>query len=110
MSRVISSLGSARNSSHVQRRGSSTSPTIEKSHRSSGVCGVGPADRTGKSRVTNWPGGTRSAEAASRRPRKPREMIDITSSFHVRRSEEHTSELQSRQYLVCRLLLEKKKP
>src|SRR3712207_8197289 len=28
----------------------------------------------------------------------------------VIRSEEHTSELQSRQYLVCRLLLEKKKP
>src|SRR3712207_8567203 len=27
----------------------------------------------------------------------------------IRRSEEHTSELQSRQYLVCRLLLEKKK-
>src|SRR3712207_8946433 len=27
-----------------------------------------------------------------------------------RRSEEHTSELQSRQYLVCRLLLEKTKP
>src|SRR3712207_8288349 len=27
---------------------------------------------------------------------------------HLRRSEEHTSELQSRQYLVCRLLLEKK--
>src|SRR3712207_9021681 len=29
--------------------------------------------------------------------------------FFKRRSEEHTSELQSRQYLVCRLLLEKKK-
>src|SRR3712207_8762715 len=28
--------------------------------------------------------------------------------FDVFRSEEHTSELQSRQYLVCRLLLEKK--
>src|SRR5258707_2807074 len=28
---------------------------------------------------------------------------------HRPRSEEHTSELQSRQYLVCRLLLEKKK-
>src|SRR5258707_8331810 len=28
---------------------------------------------------------------------------------NVARSEEHTSELQSRQYLVCRLLLEKKK-
>src|SRR3712207_8650672 len=31
---------------------------------------------------------------------------DPTETF---RSEEHTSELQSRQYLVCRLLLEKKK-
>src|SRR3712207_6930524 len=30
-------------------------------------------------------------------------------SMSVARSEEHTSELQSRQYLVCRLLLEKKK-
>src|SRR5205809_1420855 len=29
---------------------------------------------------------------------------------HVHRSEEHTSELQSRLHLVCRLLLEKKKP
>src|SRR3712207_8421541 len=29
--------------------------------------------------------------------------------FAALRSEEHTSELQSRQYLVCRLLLEKKK-
>src|SRR5258707_6262927 len=33
-----------------------------------------------------------------------------TAAQHpARRSEEHTSELQSRQYLVCRLLLEKKK-
>src|SRR3712207_6894665 len=30
-------------------------------------------------------------------------------SADLERSEEHTSELQSRQYLVCRLLLEKKK-
>src|SRR5258707_7853819 len=30
-------------------------------------------------------------------------------AFPAGRSEEHTSELQSRQYLVCRLLLEKKK-
>src|SRR3712207_7570979 len=29
--------------------------------------------------------------------------------LEISRSEEHTSELQSRQYLVCRLLLEKKK-
>src|SRR5205823_14163873 len=32
-----------------------------------------------------------------------------TSSFWMGRSEEHTSELQSLAYLVCRLLLEKKK-
>src|SRR3712207_7539337 len=31
------------------------------------------------------------------------------TSMRGRRSEEHTSELQSRQYLVCRLLLEKNK-
>src|SRR3712207_8149757 len=36
---------------------------------------------------------------------KPERVVIGTSS----RSEEHTSELQSRQYLVCRLLLEKKK-
>src|SRR3712207_8066287 len=33
----------------------------------------------------------------------------IKSASEFPRSEEHTSELQSRQYLVCRLLLEKKK-
>src|SRR3712207_7821256 len=40
------------------------------------------------------------------------EDIDAGLGDHVGhgvRSEEHTSELQSRQYLVCRLLLEKKK-
>src|SRR3712207_7388621 len=34
---------------------------------------------------------------------------DWNVSADVWRSEEHTSELQSRQYLLCRLLLEKKK-
>src|SRR3712207_8278003 len=33
----------------------------------------------------------------------------VLEALGVTRSEEHTSELQSRQYLVCRLLLEKKK-
>src|SRR3712207_8493916 len=33
----------------------------------------------------------------------------VSSAEDITRSEEHTSELQSRQYLVCRLLLEKKK-
>src|SRR3712207_8641923 len=34
---------------------------------------------------------------------------DVAGVWAPMRSEEHTSELQSRQYLVCRLLLEKKK-
>src|SRR3712207_7326417 len=40
-------------------------------------------------------------------PRVPADRLDLVVGD--RRSEEHTSELQSRQYLVCRLLLEKKK-
>src|SRR3712207_8726152 len=48
---------------------------------------------------------------------RPRDDVDPAARSHLisycknvfSRSEEHTSELQSRQYLVCRLLLEKKK-
>src|SRR3712207_8456569 len=40
---------------------------------------------------------------------RSRRRSDRSLGNHVSRSEEHTSELQSRQYLVCRLLLEKKK-
>src|SRR3712207_8226695 len=38
-------------------------------------------------------------------------VVEVAARHHEHglRSEEHTSELQSRQYLVCRLLLEKKK-
>src|SRR5258707_5992585 len=49
----------------------------------------------------------------SRQPRRrlPRSGLAVVwRRAGPRRSEEHTSELQSRQYLVCRLLLEKKKP
>src|SRR3712207_7075927 len=49
----------------------------------------------------------RSARSASTRS-SPSELPGATGAG-TRRSEEHTSELQSRQYLVCRLLLEKKK-
>src|SRR3712207_6995640 len=38
----------------------------------------------------------------------PRGVTKCRFDFASSRSEEHTSELQSRQYLVCRLLLEKK--
>src|SRR5947209_17205216 len=37
-------------------------------------------------------------------------LVSRLRNLSTERSEEHTSELQSRQYLVCRLLLEKKKP
>src|SRR3712207_8638637 len=46
---------------------------------------------------------------SSPRPRLRRTSRATGRLRHRRRSEEHTSELQSRQYLVCRLLLEKKK-
>src|SRR2546425_5098497 len=38
-----------------------------------------------------------------------REVVVVARDLEVLRSEEHTSELQSLAYLVCRLLLEKKK-
>src|SRR3712207_8042688 len=38
-----------------------------------------------------------------------RQTSAAVEGLNNKRSEEHTSELQSRQYLVCRLLLEKKK-
>src|SRR5690625_6111151 len=44
--------------------------------------------------------------AASSMRRRPTEVEPVNDSL---RSEEHTSELQSRGHLVCRLLLEKKK-
>src|SRR3712207_7896225 len=53
-----------------------------------------------------------------KRRREVAELLEALLARHPRgtvyvawdnRSEEHTSELQSRQYLVCRLLLEKKK-
>src|SRR3712207_8528982 len=57
-----------------------------------------------------WPVSTSAIQwPASDPPNHPCTMA-FTRSAHgmATRSEEHTSELQSRQYLVCRLLLEKK--
>src|SRR3712207_8616936 len=55
--------------------------------------------------------GSRSRRATTARSVPPGTGPSRTSSSRctTTRSEEHTSELQSRQYLVCRLLLEKKK-
>src|SRR3712207_7181930 len=64
--------------------------------------------------VAPWVAGTvrpRSARAEPSAPGTQREGTDqrLAALTAQLRSEEHTSELQSRQYLVCRLLLEKKK-
>src|SRR3712207_8660289 len=64
---------------------------------------------SGATRHHQWPSAQRLRPAHGRAPEEgaPRSLgRDIALRL---RSEEHTSELQSRQYLVCRLLLEKKK-
>src|SRR3712207_7554171 len=65
--------------------------------------------------------GLRAPAGLARRPRRPLLLASLLGALvgafvlpaadllEGPRSEEHTSELQSRQYLVCRLLLEKKK-
>src|SRR5690554_7124480 len=68
----------------------STSSLRRRSARASAPCSRGPVMRSRPSVAVMW------SPAVRARPR--------------RRSEEHTSELQSRPHLVCRLLLEKKKP
>src|SRR3712207_7786357 len=61
------------------------------------ICEASPCRPSSSTRTSRSPTGSRRS-SSSRRSRRCRT-----------RSGEHTSELQSRQYLVCRLLLEKKK-
>src|SRR5437588_4877309 len=78
-----------RASSH---RGLHSFPTRRSSDLNRSTCGSAPAPRTDAVRH----------RAATARPNDSRPL-------RRRRSEEHTSELQSHSDLVCRLLLEKKK-
>src|SRR3712207_7939113 len=69
--------------------------------------GAGGADRPPRRRMRVLRGRARPASAVA-----PGDRGRVRIQLRARRgerSEEHTSELQSRQYLVCRLLLEKKK-
>src|SRR3712207_8629823 len=78
---------------------------------------LGPlADELGQHR--GHPARVLDAHLVQRRPtaldEHVHELLGLRIQWHrspsvASRSEEHTSELQSRQYLVCRLLLEKKK-
>src|SRR2546425_2346619 len=68
-------------------------------HRT-GAPGAGRETRAVRTRVPGGGAGT---------PRARRRLPQISRAAVSYRSEEHTSELQSLAYLVCRLLLEKKK-
>src|SRR5438445_9098098 len=81
-------------------------------------CGVGTGGglATGGSPPSNRRNSSSQSLVAAGRGAAGREVVDVVERCDsgpfvepVSRSEEHTSELQSRQYLVCRLLLEKKK-
>src|SRR3712207_8707325 len=73
------------------------------------------ARRAAPPRATRTAAARRSAAASTRAPPRRRSAPAAGRGSRAAargrrgRSEEHTSELQSRQYLVCRLLLEKKK-
>src|SRR3954466_16326898 len=91
MSVVKVSEGSAMGSSQVHETSLSTAPSMVKVHSLSGVRGVGPADSTGKSVTTYWPGGTGEGSTSSRgRPRKPREIGGILRRY-IRRAQRSSS-------------------
>src|SRR3712207_8290075 len=84
--------------------------TLFRSHR--GVrrrALVGARERGGRAaRGADVASPRRAARLRDRRDAAPLDA-EAVGDRREARSEEHTSELQSRQYLVCRLLLEKKK-
>src|ERR1017187_10603101 len=74
--------------------------------RSGSVCAHWEGTRA---RLAGFLGMSRSSAMAKRKTPEIWAFILLTVE-RLYRSEEHTSELQSPMYLVCRLLLEKKKP
>src|ERR1700757_3058346 len=75
-STVMFSLGRSRNAFQSHRRKTFLPSSITNSHLSSEMCGVGPADKTGKSAVRYCPGGSFTSVGV-RRPENPREIIAI---------------------------------
>src|SRR3712207_7728052 len=75
------------------------------------ISGAAPSARFGSAPGHRAGERGRTARRILSIPAKEVMMSNGRPNFEVpaERSEEHTSELQSRQYLVCRLLLEKKK-
>src|SRR2546428_9313273 len=90
---IVFFFSSRRRHTRSDRDWSSDVCSSDLASTSSCSCAASPASWT-----TTWPGDCTTC------PPSPRDFRDF-----ARRSEEHTSELQSRSDLVCRLLLEKKK-
>src|SRR5204863_6434890 len=63
----------------------------------------------GETMPLRWKGRSALCRSGQRKLNKPTSSATSSSTGSTSRSEEHTSELQSRRDLVCRLLLEKKK-
>src|SRR2546421_6710919 len=76
--------------------------TLFRSHVGDNVVNFGPV--TGAPHIRDLEGGRRYGDLEGFR-----NILRLTHKLGILRSEEHTSELQSRSDLVCRLLLEKKK-
>src|SRR2546422_7402761 len=72
------------------------------------VCQLPHAPRARAGRAPGAVAGTASRDESSMSDRA-RAQVTTPEALPDERSEEHTSELQSRLHLVCRLLLEKKK-
>src|SRR3712207_7230308 len=72
---------------------------------------ISPGERPGPRPARDVPAGQLPARRPAGRGVRARDVAEADRPCRLApgRSEEHTSELQSRQYLVCRLLLEKKK-
>src|SRR6516225_9980708 len=83
-STVKVSVGAAPKKTQSHLRRTFVPSSITNSQRSSGTCGVGPADKTGKSVVRYCPGGS-FVSAALRRPEKPREIIAIYTFPYLHR-------------------------
>src|SRR3954454_14346862 len=94
--RLRAATASARVATHGHDTGSCTAPLIVKLHSSSCVRGVGPADSTGKSRVTTDP----AARARDRRPPGGRGSLvrTLASAEHGRASVDRQAQLAINRY------------
>src|SRR2546429_1680260 len=82
------------------------SPPLFRSLRRRGKSSAGAAARPRKNRASNF---STAPHATATGREAPMLLLATRKRRSYNRSEEHTSELQSRLHLVCRLLLEKKK-